>query len=98
MGLGLGLLGTGVSVVGTALITRFLGRTMADSEPLPEEKVKKTSRWGGAATVVFFLIKLPVFGVCVVAAQGLGGPGLPAFGVGILLVYSQLVAWVQAGP
>lgn len=86
-GLALGLLGTFASVFGTWAAVRLMTKGA--------ELGGKPS-FGGVVLGFIFLIKLPVFLLAVWLASKLPDPGLPSFGLGVVLVYCSLVAWAQA--
>ncbi|MBS1709961.1 MAG: hypothetical protein JSS65_14705 [Armatimonadetes bacterium] len=79
-GFGLGVVGTGVNMVGLKAATKAM-------------TLGKTGGW--LATVVF-LAKWPVFIVCAWACWRLGGPGPGCFLAGVGLVYCLVVGWAAA--
>ncbi len=86
-GMMLGLLGTFASIFGTWAAVQLLSDQHKENLVMSPRKL----------ILGFILLsKLPVFFACVVAASRLPDPGLAAFGVGLLLVYSALVGWAQA--
>jgi heme/copper-type cytochrome/quinol oxidase subunit 1 len=87
IGMACGILGTAFNMFALWLIVRLLGGTMAD-RPLP--------KFGAFATVVMFLIKLPVLILLGFAMQRLGEVALTHFLIGLGLVYFALVGWSQS--
>jgi hypothetical protein len=90
----LGLTGFGLGVGGSIFnlfATWGIIRLGAGASP------KGKRQWlRGAAAVLGFLIKLPIFVALGLWAMRMGGPALPHFLGGIGLVYSALVGWVLA--
>ena len=83
-GVMLGSVGTAVSLWGTWMGVRWVGRIMADGSP----------GWQGAvAPVAALVIKLPVILAAMAWALRLGPPAPAWFVAGLALVYSALVWW-----
>lgn len=87
IGMACGLVGTAFNMFALWLIVRLLGNTMAD---------KPQARFGAFATVVMFLIKLPVLFLLGFAMRSLGAIALDHFLIGLGLVYFALVGWSQS--
>lgn len=87
IGMACGIVGTAFNLFALWLIVRLLGNTMAD-KPLP--------KFGAFATVVMFLIKLPVLFLLGFAMRSLGVVALNHFLIGLGLVYFALVGWSQS--
>lgn len=87
LGMLLGVLGTGVSVLGLRAVVWFMAKS-AESEA--------ASGPAGLAAVLALLIKLPLFVFCAMAAFRLGPAGPVSFLVGLGLVYCALIFWAQA--
>lgn len=83
-GMTMGLAGAAVGVAGLILATKLAGAAAsAGAKP----------GLGVFATLLVFLIKLPLLYVLWSLAQSLGGSAPGCFLAGVLLVYSGLVAW-----
>ncbi|MBS1724227.1 MAG: hypothetical protein JSS66_14890 [Armatimonadetes bacterium] len=83
-GLFLGIVGTSVSMLGTWLGVRWVGKVLADDSP----------RWQGAVVpVAAVVIKLPLIVGAMLWAQRLGGAAPSWFLAGLALVYSATVKW-----
>lgn len=86
-GMVLGLFGTGFSMLALWFILGIAGKS-----------IKETAQTDGAAVFAAcaFLMKLPIWAICAMIAQKMGGPTLNCFLGGIALVYSLIIGLVLA--
>ena len=83
-GMAMGFAGAAVGVAGLILATKLAGAAAsAGAKP----------GLGVFATLLVFLVKLPLLYVLWTLSQSLGGSAPGCFLAGVLLVYSGLVAW-----
>lgn len=86
-GMALGLFATGFSVIALWMVVRMIGRAAPEGA---------APRLGAMATVLAFLVKLPLFIVLGMLTQRIGGPAAPCFLMGLGLVYLGLIGWALA--
>ena len=84
-GMGMGLGSTAFNIGAFRLALYVVGRTIQETK-----QVDAAAVFGATA----LLIKLPVWCVCAMFAQRMGGPVLNGFLAGLGLVYCAAVGWV----